>query len=333
MEENTQRSGSRFRNGLIIGKFMPLTTGHCHLIETAQQQCEQLTILVCSLRAEPIDGHLRFGWVRDTFPAAHVLHVTDEVPSYPHQHPDFWNIWRDLILRRVPVVDAVFTGEDYGNRLAAELGAQHVMMDRTHSAIPISATQVRADPVRHWQFIPAAVRPFYVRRVRVYGPESTGKTTLCRELAAHYNSAWVPEFARAFYDEKGMIPEAQDVPKIVAGQMAIEEEAALQANGVLFCDTDVLTTVLYARHYYETCPLWIERLAHERRYDLTLLTDIDLPWEPDVQRELGERREEFYALFRDELESRRIPYVPINGNGRARLDAAIRAVENLLSLT
>jgi nicotinamide riboside kinase len=134
------------------------------------------------------------------------------------------------------------------------------------------------------------------------------------------------EFARAFYDEKGMIPEAQDVPKIVAGRMTIEEDAALQANRVLFCDTDVLTTVLYARHYYDTCPPWIERLAHERRYDLTLLTDIDLPWEPDVQRELGHRREELYALFRDELESRRIPYQPIDGNGRARLDAAITAV-------
>ncbi len=333
MEENTQRSGSCFRHGVIIGKFMPLTTGHCHLIETAQKQCEQLTILVCSLRDELVDGHLRYIWVRDTFPTVRVIHVTDEVPSYPHQHPEFWNIWRALILRRVPAVDAVFTGEDYGNRLAAELGAQHVMVDRQDSPIAISATQVRADPLHHWEFIPAAVRPFYVRRVRVYGPESTGKTTLCRELAAHFKTAWVPEFARAFYDEKGMIPEAQDVPKIVAGQMAIEEEAALQANRVLFCDTDVLTTVLYARHYYETCPLWIERLAHERRYDLTLLTDIDLPWEQDVQRELGHRREEFYALFRDELESRRISYVPIHGKGRARLDAAIAAVENLLSVT
>jgi NadR type nicotinamide-nucleotide adenylyltransferase len=331
MEENTRHPARRFRHGLIIGKFMPLTTGHCHLIECAQKQCGQLTILVCSLRAEAIDGHLRHGWVRDTFPAAHVIHVTDEVPSYPHQHPDFWSIWRELILRRAADVDAVFTSEDYGERLAAELGAGHVTVDVERKTVPISATQVRADPLRHWEFIPTAVRPFYVRRVRVYGPESTGKTTLCRELAGHYNTTWVPEFARAFYDEKGMVPEAQDVPKIVAGQMAIEEEAALQANRVLFCDTDVLTTVLYARHYYETCPPWIERLAHERRYDLTLLTDIDLPWEPDVQRELGDRREEFYSLFRDELQSRRIPYVPINGNGRARLDAAIAAVENMMS--
>jgi nicotinamide riboside kinase len=257
----------------------------------------------------------------------------DEVPSYPHQHPEFWNIWRALILRRVPVVDAVFTGEDYGNRLAAELGAQHVMMDRTHSAIPISAR--RCAPIRcaTGQFIPAAVRPF------LRAPRARLRTGIDRQNNAVPRTGGALQLRlgagirTCFLRREGHDSRSARRAENRGGQMAIEEEAALQANGVLFCDTDVLTTVLYARHYYETCPLWIERLAHERRYNLTLLTDIDLPWEPDVQRELGHRREEFYALFRGELESRRIPYVQINGNGRARLDAAIDAVENLLSIT
>jgi HTH-type transcriptional repressor of NAD biosynthesis genes len=70
---------------------MPLTAGHCRLIDTALAQVEHLTILVCTLPTEPIDGHLRWRWVRDTYPQCRVLHVTEELPSYPHEHPDFWD--------------------------------------------------------------------------------------------------------------------------------------------------------------------------------------------------------------------------------------------------
>jgi NadR type nicotinamide-nucleotide adenylyltransferase len=164
-------SNARPTHGLILGKFMPLTMGHCHLIESGLRTADTLTVLVCSLTREPIDGRLRYEWVRDTFPAARVVHVTDEVPSYPHEHPDFWAIWRALIARYAPPVDLVFTSERYGDQLAAELGARHVLVDLDRRTVPISATQVRADPLAHWEYIPERVRPYFLAQLRSQGDE------------------------------------------------------------------------------------------------------------------------------------------------------------------
>src|SRR5262245_30892383 len=116
--ERAGTTGQRSRTGILLGKFLPLTRGHCHLIETALTQVERLTVLVCSLRSDPIDWHRRWLWVKETFPTANVVHVTDELPSFPHEHPDFWNIWRAVCLHYSPTIDLIFTSEDYGEKLA-----------------------------------------------------------------------------------------------------------------------------------------------------------------------------------------------------------------------
>jgi HTH-type transcriptional repressor of NAD biosynthesis genes len=87
--------------------------------------------------------------------------VTDEVPSYPHEHPDFWTIWRELIGRYAPPVDVVFTSEQYGDRLASELGARHVLVDLERRTVPISASLVRANPRAYWHYIPERVQPYF----------------------------------------------------------------------------------------------------------------------------------------------------------------------------
>ena len=325
------------KHGLVLGKFMPLTNGHIHLIESALKSCERLTVLLCSLRDEPIDGALRFDWLRETFPhheysKLRLIHVTDEVPSFPHQHADFWNIWRELILRNAPDVDALFTSEESGERLANEIGARHICVDLGREKVPISATQIRDEPLRNWHFIPRAVRPSYAKRILVCGPESTGKTTLCRQLAEHFQTVWVPEYARDFYNSKRIEnAEFNDVLSIAADQQEAEETAARDANRLLFCDTDAITTVIYSRHYYGQVPAWLLKISHTRRYDLVLFCEIDLPWEADTQRDLGHMREEVRRRFVEELQSRRIDFVTIRGQGNARLQTAIAAVENAFS--
>src|SRR4051812_5590128 len=159
------RMETRAGHGLVLGKFMPLTNGHRHLIDTARRQVDELTILVCSLARDPIDGDRRYRWVRECYPDARVVHITDELPSYPHEHPDFWALWRACIARVALPIDVVFTSEDYGDRLAAELGARHVLVDAARQIVPISATRVRAAPLACWEYLPPCVRPYYVKRV------------------------------------------------------------------------------------------------------------------------------------------------------------------------
>src|SRR5690606_23106783 len=127
------------------------------------------------------------------------------------EHEQFWALWRAALQRVAPYpIDVVVASESYGPRLAAELGARFVPCDPGRSARTVSGTEVRADPLRHWEMLPAPVRPYFVRRVAVVGAESTGKTTLAQALAAHHETVWVPEYARIWLESVARAPEAPD---------------------------------------------------------------------------------------------------------------------------
>ncbi|MBC7919881.1 MAG: ATP-binding protein [Ferruginibacter sp.] len=168
------------------------------------------------------------------------------------------------------------------------------------------------------------------KRIAVTGPESTGKSTLSAQLAAHFRTVWVPEYARAYLDQLPHPYGADDILAIAQGQVELEKQLAGQANRLLISDTELLVTKIWSEHAFGHCPEWIlEALAHQR-YDLYLLTGIDIPWAPDPQREHPHLRDYFYQRYRRELESRHWPFVEIWGEPSIRLDKAIRAVERVL---
>ena len=325
--------------GLVIGKFLPPHRGHAYLIETALARVDRLIVLVCSLKREAIPGERRVAWLREMFPAADVRHHADENPSEPHEHERFWELWTASIRRLVPAgPDLVFSSEDYGEELARRLGARHALVDRERRAVPISGRALLADPMRLWDFLPECVRPDFVRRVVVSGPESTGKTTLARRLAEHFATAWVPEFARDYLEAKHAgrpIPsppcDADDIPVIARGQTDAEDEAARRANRLLFCDTDLYVTRLYAEEYFGSCPEWIREAAAEGRYALHLLLDVDVPWVTDPQRDRPELRAEMLSRLRLMLEADQRRYVLVSGDWQARFTASVAAVEPLLA--
>ncbi|MEP6690603.1 MAG: AAA family ATPase [Gemmatimonadaceae bacterium] len=318
---------------------MPPHAGHLQLIRAAVEQVDALTLLVSSLPHEPIPGAMRAAWMRELVgalsPMARVVHVHGDNPAQPADDPRFWEIWLGILRQVMPVgPDLVFTGEAYGDELARRLGARHVRIDRGTATIPISATMIRGDPLAHWDLIPGPVRPWFVKRVVVIGSESTGKTMLARDLAAHFGTVWVPEFARAYLDAKlahrNQTLDASDIEPIARGQAAAEDAGARAANRVLFLDTNLLSTELYARHYYRACPDWIGRAATERRADLYLLTDIDVPWIADTQRDHPHMRAHMHALFIDSLERRGFPYVTISGTFGDRFQLAVKATRELV---
>jgi len=171
-----------------------------------------------------------------------------------------------------------------------------------------------------------------VIRVVVTGSECTGKTTLAAALATHYQVDWVPEYVRQFVEEKGTAPVYADVDAIARGQMALENAHAAAGARLLVQDTDLLSTLVYSRHYYGACPEWIEGALRERAADLYLLCGIDVPWVPDGdQRDRGDRREEMHALFRDALYDRSLPVIEVCGDRASRVAAAAAAIDELVA--
>ena len=163
--------------------------------------------------------------------------------------------------------------------------------------------------------------------VVVTGSECTGKTTLTQEVARHFAGPWSPEFVRAYLDRKGMELDATDVEPIAIGQIAVEDAAMSDASALLVKDTDLVSTAVYARHYYGACPMWIEEAALARRGDLYLLLHPDVPWVADgLQRDRPVERDLLHGLFRSALAGFGARVVDITGTWEERRERAFEAV-------
>lgn len=168
-------------------------------------------------------------------------------------------------------------------------------------------------------------------RVVVTGSECTGKTTLAAALARHFDTVWVPEFARRFVERAGRPPRYADVDAIARGQIAWEDAIAGRSGGLFVLDTDLLSTLVYSPHYFGDCPAWIEDAWRRRAGDLYLLAGIDVPWLAEAGfRDRGDRRAEMHELFRTALKARAVEFRDVTGLHEARLEAAVRAVEQLI---
>ena len=144
---------------------------------------------------------------------------------------------------------------------------------------------------------------------------------------------WVPEFARDYLDEQtgttGLPLDASDVEPIARGQIAAEDRGRAAASGLVILDTDLVSTTVYARHYYGACPPWIDQAARDRRADLYLLCDIDVPWVADRARDRPHMREHMHALFVEALDTLGAHYVTIRGGWDERLTKAVAAVRSV----
>ncbi len=216
---------------------MPPHNGHRYLIDFAAGCVDRLSVLVCTLSHEPIDGELRFGWVRKMFPEANVVHITEENPSARKGSPDSYKIWARGITDSVGAdIDFVFASEDYGHRLAGELGAVYVPVDPARSVFPVSATMIRRNPMGSWRFVPAIVRPYFVRRVYVLSEGAGESDSLLEHFADHYRTVSVGDYV-AYH--AGRLGEGAISPEFaVRAQIAAEDALALQANRVLFSASD-----------------------------------------------------------------------------------------------
>lgn len=168
------------------------------------------------------------------------------------------------------------------------------------------------------------------RKIVIIGPESTGKSTLCEGLAAHYHTAWVREYAREYMLTHGTTYTYDDLSTIARGQLALEDAAV--ANEILFIDTDLYVMKVWSEYVFGRCETWILQEIAARHYDGYLLCRTDLPWTKDELREYPDlaTRERLYHIYKDILVNQPVPWVEIGGQADERLENAIEAVERLL---
>lgn len=166
-------------------------------------------------------------------------------------------------------------------------------------------------------------RPF---RVCLTGAESTGKTELARSLASHFSVPVVPEYSREYAERVARALELTDVVPIARGLIEQEERLVPSASGLLILDTDLMSTVVYSRHHYGSCPQWIAEAAKTRKAHLYLLLDIDVPWLADPVRDSGDTRAELHLSFRRTLDEFEAAYEVISGSWDERFRLAVNAI-------
>jgi NadR type nicotinamide-nucleotide adenylyltransferase len=316
--------------GLVIGKFYPPHRGHKLLIDTAQQHSRKVVVIVCERETDEIPGELRRKWLQEVHPEADVMLIDDRYDEKDSR------VWAENTIRwlgRVP--DAVFTSEDYGDKYSALMGAQHVLVDRLRQTVPICATAIRTDPYAHWEFLEKPVRSWFAKRVCVLGAESTGTTTLAKDLAQSLQTVWVEEYGREYSAQKIRLNDLEwrsdEFVHIAQEQVRREDAAAREANRVLVCDTNAFATALWHRRYMGTHSKGVEEIAGRGRCDLYLLTGDEIPFVQDGLRDGEHIRHEMHTWFEQALGGQSVPWVLLRGTRDQRLFQALEAIGRLFS--
>ena len=198
------------------------------------------------------------------------------------------------------------------------------------------------------------------KKIAIIGPESTGKSTLCQQLAKHYDTLWCPEYAREYLLLHGTQYSYDDLLTIARGQVELEEkyiqllvkssESGVQSqkkkgdselspdsyrdhnSKPLFIDTDMYVMKVWCEFVFGKCHQFILDEIATRKYDLYFLCNVDLPWTSDVLREYPDfgTRKKLYEMYKSIIMSQPIPWVEISGDSHHRLDKAIQSIDSLL---
>jgi HTH-type transcriptional regulator, transcriptional repressor of NAD biosynthesis genes len=320
------------KSGLVFGKFMPLHKGHLALIHFACSRCETVTVVVCYTDGEPVPGGIREYWLRkelEKYPRITLIsfrYDESELPNTSESSREVSGLWANELRRIVPDADILFTSEPYGDYVAEFMQIQHVSFDKKRITHAVSGTVIRAHPLQYWDEIADAAKPYFVKTIALVGTESTGKTTLTQKLAAHYNTAFVPEMAREVI-EKTETCTYDDLLKIAILHASTILKKIQEANKLFFIDTDLTITRSYAEFLFNktlTVPSWIEEANN---FDLHLFLEPDCDYVQDGTRLSQDDRLHLSDYHKKALARAGISFVSINGGWEERFQKAKQVIE------
>ena len=297
----------KYNVSMMLGKYMPIHYGHIYAIETARALSKKVYVLVYTMKREPIPGILRYEALKKHFandPIVEVKWIEKDIPQYPEEHPDFWNIWKKDVMEQVgEKIDCIFGSEDYVKTLSEHVGCNHYTVDISRSIVPISGTDCRRIPLHEWHYIIPEIRSHFTKKICFVGGESTGKTTLARMFAKIYQTNYVEEFGREYcLTNPPSKFNTGDFSHIARMQHNNEKAALPFSNKLLFCDTDAIVTQCFHILYLKERSRDLDNLIRKNNYDHYFLLAPCIDFEDDGTREFAQKRGEQFLLLKDELQ-------------------------------
>lgn len=307
--------------GLTLGKYAPLHKGHEDIFLAALEEVDKLFVVIYdSPRVIDVPLPVRANWIRSLSTSIEVIEawggpdVCGDTPEIKKGHEDYL---KDLLGGRK--IDRFYSSEFYGEHISKALNAMDCRLNKTR---PICATAIRANPYACRKFLDPAVYNDLITNIVFLGAPSTGKTTIAQEMAEEFNTVWMPEYGREYW-EKHNIERRLTVDQlgdIALGHYSREEALLKDANKYLFTDTNALTTRIFSLYYHGVSNKWVNDLADiaYRRYDLVFLCDTDIPYDDTPDRSGEGNRADFQKMIIADLNHRRIPYINLSGNLETR---------------
>lgn len=271
-----------FNKGFVFGKFYPLHLGHLAMIQFAKCHCKELIVLVCCSNKEIISSTIRGNWLREELQDCQSIRIIeysyDEslLPNTSVSNKDVSRMWAAEFQSLLPDVDLLVTSEIYGDYVAGFMNIQHKIFDADRSRQTISASLIREDLIGFWDYLPDSVKRYFQKTIIISGTESTGKTTLAKNLTDLMPAVLVEEVGRELIKDSNKFTEA-DLYKVASAHAGAISDAKKQLNPLVIIDTDVYITQSYA-DFTLGKPLALSNHIYQlNQPDLRLYLDASVP--------------------------------------------------------
>jgi len=336
-----------YKVGMYGGNFDPLHIGHLNCMITAACMCEELYIILSySEKRDYVPFRLRYRWIKNSLKHignVKVICVADNAETKEKYDDDCWQKGANQIKALIGKhIDVVFCGSDYeGQNRFEKLYDESEIYYFSRNDIPISSTEIRANPFKYWDYIPNIAKPYFVKKVLIVGGESTGKSVLVKNLAVNYNTNFVEEVGRNTCEYAGgeeyMI--ADDMIENIIKQKLNVDEAIKNSNKIVFVDTDALTTLFYCKFLlgeessnYKECENLANAVNSLNNWDLVIFLEPTVKFVQDGTRsnEIEVDRIKYSNQIKELLNQNGIQFITIDGNYKDRYIKTKQEVDKLL---
>jgi HTH-type transcriptional repressor of NAD biosynthesis genes len=319
----------------IFGKFMPFHKGHEAMIKYALSNCDFLTVLVCCSNSEVIQGNIRKKWIVKTFQNNSNIEVLtfnydeNELPNTSESSVDISKKWSEVFIKIFPDYSLLITSEPYGYYVAEFMGIEHLAFDIDKKIFPVSATIIRNDIFKYWNYLPTSVKTYFTIKVIILGTESTGKTTLTELLAKHYNCSFVKEVAREIISNSNTF-KYEELYQVAEEHSKQIHRAVDGKSPLVIIDTDIHITKSYARFIFNKELEIGDEIYNINKSDLYIYLKNDVEFVQDGTRLDETERNRLDFTHRQILKEHNIHIIEIEGNWDNRFNKAVNFIDGLI---